>query len=185
MLSASILVLIVTLSTPAFGQTPAAPQAPAPAASPASRQEDRIPLKVLVTISKFQGDKKVSSYPYDLYVLVNADMTRLRVGMDVALQGPPEIPVVNTNRNAWVGTKIDCRANGAGAGPYSLWLSVEDSSVYTPSTDGKATGLSVLRTYTISNNVLLKDGQTLQLSAGTDKVSGEIVKVDVTLTVLK
>ena len=33
--------------------------------------------------------------------------------------------------------------------------------------------------------MMLKDGQTAQFTTVTDKVSGEIVKVDVTLTVVK
>ena len=33
--------------------------------------------------------------------------------------------------------------------------------------------------------MLIKDGQTLQFSSATDKLSGDVVKVDVTLTVVK
>jgi hypothetical protein len=33
--------------------------------------------------------------------------------------------------------------------------------------------------------VILKDGQTSQLTVATDKVNGEVTKVDVTLNVLK
>jgi hypothetical protein len=32
---------------------------------------------------------------------------------------------------------------------------------------------------------MLKDGQTAQFTTATDKVSGDVIKVDVTLTVVK
>jgi len=37
----------------------------------------------------------------------------------------------------------------------------------------------------LSNTLLLRDGQSSQLTSAADKVTGEILKVDVTLTVVK
>jgi hypothetical protein len=37
----------------------------------------------------------------------------------------------------------------------------------------------------LSNTLLLKDGQSAQLTSAADKISGEVLKVDVTLTVVK
>jgi hypothetical protein len=42
-----------------------------------------------------------------------------------------------------------------------------------------------LRTFQVSNSVVLRDGQTRQFTAATDRVSGEIVRIDVTLRVVK
>ena len=41
------------------------------------------------------------------------------------------------------------------------------------------------RSFRANDSMMLKDGQTAQFTAATDKVSGETVKVDVTLTVVK
>jgi hypothetical protein len=39
--------------------------------------------------------------------------------------------------------------------------------------------------FKLSNTLQLKDGQSSQLTSASDKVSGEVVKVDVTLTVMR
>ena len=51
-----------------------------PAATGAARQ---IPLKVQLTLSRFMGEKKISSIPYVLGVLTNAQKTNLRMGVQV------------------------------------------------------------------------------------------------------
>ena len=63
----------------------------------------------------------------------------------------------------------------------------EDKSRITSSTnENRATGITpVFRSIRLSNVLLLKDGQTEQMSSATDKFSGDVVKVDVTLTVMK
>ena len=48
-----------------------------------------------------------------------------------------------------------------------------------------ATTLPVIRSFRASNNVVLKDGQTRQFTAAADRITGEVVKVDVTLKVAK
>ena len=46
-------------------------------------------------------------------------------------------------------------------------------------------GIPAFRNFTSNFNILLKDGQTAQYASATDPVSGETLKVDVTLNVLK
>jgi hypothetical protein len=46
-------------------------------------------------------------------------------------------------------------------------------------------GIPAFRSFTSSFNLLLKDGQTAQHTAATDPISGEVIRVDVTLNVLK
>jgi hypothetical protein len=46
-------------------------------------------------------------------------------------------------------------------------------------------GVPTLRSFVTNNSVVLKDGQSAQFTAAADKNTGEIVKVDVTLTVDK
>jgi hypothetical protein len=42
-----------------------------------------------------------------------------------------------------------------------------------------------LQSFRSSQTLILKDCQTTQYTTATDKVSGEVVKIDVTLTVVK
>ena len=56
---------------------------PAPAAPVASSGARQIPLKVQLTLTRFMGEKKVSSVPYMLGVLTNAQKTSLRMGVQV------------------------------------------------------------------------------------------------------
>jgi predicted small secreted protein len=47
------------------------------------------------------------------------------------------------------------------------------------------TDAPAFRSFKGVNTVLLKDGQTRQYTVATDRVTGEVLKVDVTLKVLK
>jgi uncharacterized protein YgiM (DUF1202 family) len=51
-----------------------------------------------------------------------------------------------------------------------------------------ASGMSeypVLRSYQSTNTLFLKDGQTTQFTAASDRISGEVVRVEVKATVVK
>ena len=61
---------------------------------------------------------------------------------------------------------------------------VQEDAVVTPQ-GASATTLPVIRTFRASNNLVLRDGQTRQFSAAADRITGEVVKVDVTLKVAK
>jgi hypothetical protein len=41
------------------------------------------------------------------------------------------------------------------------------------------------QSFNLSDSLILKDGQSSELLAATDKVTGEVTKIDVTLTVIK
>ena len=43
----------------------------------------------------------------------------------------------------------------------------------------------LFRSFNVGLNPMLRDGQTIQTVATTDPVSGEVVKIDVTLDVVK
>ena len=175
-------------------------QGPARAQEAAGRQ---IPLRVQVVVSRTQDGKQVSRLPYTLAVVANDDdKTSLRMGVDVAIPqtvfgakvgdtGIVNIPQTSYNYRS-IGTNIDCSARTLEDGVFKLDLAVEDSSVFVPDKEGAATtnrtpGLPLpsVRKFTSTFNLLLKDGQTAQHTAATDPVSGEVLRIDVTLTVLK
>jgi len=166
----------------AWAQTP-----PQPAAAADARQS----LKVQVVLSRYQGEKKVSSLPYTLTVTPNDRPTSLRMGAQVPVanttfQEAGKAPVQSFSYRE-VGTSIDCAAHTLEGGRYSVRLTVEDSSVYPDDTSATVppTGHPSFRSFRSDQMIVLADGQSAQYTTATDKVTGEVVKVDVTLTVLK
>jgi hypothetical protein len=147
-----------------------------------------IPLRVQLVLSRYQGDKKVSSVPYSLSVVANdKDKTSLRMGVDVPVpQGPN-----STNYNyRSVGTNIDCSANSVEGGLFRLDIAVSESSIFVTEKEGagaavRVTGMPAFRSFTSTFNVLMRDGQTQQHSSATDPVSGEVLRVEVSVAVLK
>lgn len=141
------------------------------------------PLKLQLVLTRYQGEKKVSSVPYVLWLTTNEGRTSLRMGSQIP------VPAGGMNFSMRdVGTNIDCSATeGIDAGVYKVTLLVSDSAVAT--TEGqRPAGDSVppvFRTFTSNFNILLRNGQTAQYTSVTDPVSGEVLKIDATLNVLK
>ena len=179
----------------------AAPQLPAAASAtavteavPAAQSEQKpapeppspvVPLKVTVVISRLQGEKKVSSLPFTLTLNSNG-RTSLRMGADVP------IPQANMKEGTSyqyrsVGTNIDCGASPMGDGRFALSLTVSDTQVSIEDSPGSGPmrGLPRFQNFTSTATLALRDAQTMQYTAATDKVTGEVVRVDVTLNVVK
>jgi hypothetical protein len=82
-----------------------------------------------------------------------------------------------------VGTNIDCTTGLLDDGRFRLDLSIEDSSVEEPS---RPTGdRPALRSFRVTNSLVVKDGQTAQFTTAVDKITGIVTKVDVMLSVVK
>jgi chemotaxis protein histidine kinase CheA len=163
-----------------------------------------VPLDLEVIISRYQGDKKTSSLPYALTVnakytsnVDDAPMTSLRMGgevplptMSLSLDGKPlqGIPTGGPVLYKAVGTNIDARGRILDGGRFEIWVSVQDDAIATPQSVGAGAatnGLPVIRSFRTSNNVVLRDGQARQFTAAADRITGEVVKVDVSLKVAK
>ena len=167
-----------------------------PAAPPAKPAQPSVtPLKVQVLVSRFQGEKKLSSLPYTLSVNAGSRAT-LRMGAKVPVMMimtanvPKDIPQGGPVQYQDVGTDIDCNVSTAqDDGRYRLEITISDTSVYgdepAVGANRPTPGNPSFRSFRASDSLVLKDGQTAQFTTATDKVSGEIVKVDVTLTVVK
>ena len=170
------------------------------AASPvvlAQESPKLVPLKVQLVVSRTGVDKKViSSLPYTIWVTANdKKTTSVRMGVQVpvvmtsfsaAKDGATPVPSSSYSYRD-VGTNIDCWANGQADGLFTLDIKLNDSSVSFDSKDPNQTlkGVPAFRNFTSNFSILLKDGQTAQYASATDPVSGETVKVDVTINVLK
>ena len=124
---------------------------------------------------------------------VRGQETKLRMGANVPVptttftpvQGPGANPLVSYNYQN-VGTNIDCSARPLGDGRFVVDISVEERSVVQQPNGGTGiSGAPVIRNFEAQNNLVLRDGQTRQFTAASDRVTGEVVKVDVTLKVVK
>jgi hypothetical protein len=89
-----------------------------------------------------------------------------------------------------IGTSIDCSATSADNG-FNVIITLSDSSIQFEAAGGstapttKLANAPAFRTFTSKFSILLRDGQTAQYTSATDPLSGEVLKVDVTLNVLK
>ncbi len=174
-----------------------------------AEQQERFrltPLSVDIVVSRFQGDKKVSSLPYTLAVNANelagnsvggAGIAQLRMGANVpvpTLAAPKDVvagpagPMPGPVNYQDIGTSIDCNAQRMKDGGFQLRISVQDTSVYTNIQD-KTTPtvgeMPVFRKFSSTNMLVMKDGQTREFTAATDRVNGEVVRIAVTLRVVK
>ena len=204
MIKTMIQVLLVALGvlTPnarAFAQTPA----PAPQMPPSLKST--VPLRVQIVLSTYQGEKRISSVPYTLSV--NASpifgphavpapfaQSQLRMGVKVPVPMLAQ-PTVDGKRvdglitagpisYQEIGTNIDCMAIPLDDGRFQLQISIEDSSFANTGATRQGDP-PVIRTFRLSNQVALRDGQSTQFTAATDRVSGEVIRAEVTLNVVK
>lgn len=163
---------------------------------PAAGQKEIVPIKVQVVLSRYQGDKKVSSLPYTLSVNANdqqASSLRMGAQVPVPTMKPPvlegkEMPMVQSFTYKDVGTNIDCAASTTDDGRFRIMIQIDDSSVIGEEANlqqGLAKGSPSFRSFRVTERLLLKDGQSTQFTTATDKVTGDVVKVDVTINVIK
>lgn len=166
-----------------------------------ARAEALVPLDVQVVITRYQGEKKTSSVPYALTVNAslrgNPPVTQLRMGGRVPVpamapaigpDGKPLAGIVGGGPVSYeeVGTSIDCSSRPLPDGRFEMTISVSDSAVTTAqNVEGERSALPVIRTFRATNNLVLRDGQTRQFTAAADRITGEVVRVDVTLRVAK
>lgn len=165
-----------------------------------------VPVKVEIVLSRSQGDKKVSSLPYTIWANANGNNVSLRLGVDVPV-GASLVTTGNentsgsgrsttttsstTNRVEFrnVGTSIDCVIRQTPDGRFWVRLQVQDSSIFASDSEArpplKLADPMAFRTFTFSNELSMRDGQSVQWASATDKITGEILKLDATLTVLK
>ena len=190
--------LTVSLSA----QNPAPPpNLEPPAAPPGTRSAKMpaIPLEVQIVLSRYQGEKRISSMPYVMAVNANGERASLNMGAEVAIPnstvGPsdpskPQPPFVSFNYRS-IGTSIICGAvTTPDDGRFELNVSVDDSSVYLKEdsslvSPAAISNMPAFRSFKSRNTLLLRDGQTRQYTAATDRVSGETIRIDVTVKVVK
>jgi hypothetical protein len=170
-----------------------------------------IPLRVELVISRYQGEKKVSSMPYTFVVNATQQLpgvpeepSRVRMGVElpVAAGVAAAAPLQNATggqaspvQYRAFGTNIDCFAKVLDDNRFKIGITVDESSPYgnqdtarltpSPGDNNALRSGPVFRSYRLSNTLMLKDGQSQQFSSATDRFSGEVIKMDVTVSVIK
>lgn len=192
-LRAVVVLSLLVSAAPGFAQTPPKPAAETPRAATIA------PVRVQVVIARYQGDKRISSLPYTMSV--NAVPTRgvgqIRIGADVPLStsltaakdgGENLVTAPASVTYEQIGTQIDCRVSPTDDGRYLLELTVAEKSVYAEG-EGPAVARPgrnpPFRSFRANNTIVLKDGQSAEFAAAGDRLTGEVVRVEATLHVVK
>jgi len=160
------------------------------------------PVKVQIVFTEFEGEKKLKSLPYVLYI--NApDAPEWKSSSFVKLRVGSRVPVYtggNTGSMTYldVGTNIDGRAAYSGNGRLLLQTKIERSwveggvSVPVARSDGSASETSsghfqepIVRQFVSEFDLKLREGQSVESTMATDPLSGKVLKVDVSFTIVK
>ena len=187
---AVVLLLALATASHAGQQT-----APPPQQKP---EGTNVPLRINIVIARYRGDKRVSSLPYTLFAQVQnreRSVAQLRMGAEipVATAPPPkpnegaasEGPRVNYER---LGTEIDCLVRPSLDGRYIVDLTISDKTVYSEDEAPRLTSagmMPTLRSFRAYNQLVMRDGQTVQFPAAADRVTGEVVRIEIALESVK
>lgn len=166
------------------------------------KSESKVPpatLKVQVTITETEGEKKLVNLPYTFYMRAGeggpaSPWTKVRMGSRV----PVYVGKDGGMQYIDVGTNIDARGFAGEDGRYDLSLNLERSwvegDVFVPLQ--KATGATgdpaagqfrepVIRQFKTELVLTLKDGQAIQSTVASDPLSGKVLAINVTMNVVK
>jgi len=187
-LAVTMMVLLLTLPFRLWAEDNAKPR------------EAKTPLVVQVVFTEYEGEKKVSSLPYTLNVMSSKSSGIPRDSERVSLRMGLRVPIMIGGRDSNgsvsnsfqyqdVGTNIDCTAYPVEGGTFNLVLRVERSSLYESGVKTNAVPAiaqqPIFSHFDSDLSLDMRDGQTIQSTMATDPVSGHVLKVDVTLHVVK
>jgi len=199
LICAGFLVVFACAASPSHAAAQAAPAATA-------KPPLAVPVQVDVVLTRWLGEKKISSLPFVLITTAGrgGQSASIRMGVDVPIgtstssatqtsgaqtQSPRAVETTKSEmvfRN--VGTDIDSRVTRTDELSFDVYVNLRDSSIFSSDASKPITAISdptAFRTFTASNNLPMVDGQTRLFGLGTDKITGETVRVEVKLTVLK
>jgi hypothetical protein len=171
------------------------------------KQEDKpkaealtTPVKVSVVFTEYEGDKKTKSLPYTVYVNapdaseLKPQWVKMRVGSRMPVYtGGDKVTFTYLD----VGTNIDARAAHLPEGHFLLNLNLERSWAegYTllpmqrppEQMDPHAGSFQepIIRNFRSELDLKLREGQVMESTMATDPISGKVMKVEVSLSVVK
>lgn len=192
-------VLLTLLAVPSSRsqEKPAAPRDVAP---------PPVAYRMQVLLEEYDGTKKVSSMPYSIPVAtpVVGDMARQRGSLRVGVR----IPIAVSGKNGEneiqfqyidVGSNIDVSVRSADPERYALELTIDRSSVYVSARDKdgrqevkewapgdeKPGTQPLIHNFRSNVSLLVRDGRPAEALVATDPITGHVLKVEATLTLLK
>jgi hypothetical protein len=164
------------------------------------------PAQVDVVLTRYQGDKKTSSLPFSLMLTAGprGSTVSIRMGVDVPVGTASSNVTQTSNANSSnpravetarvvteyrnIGTSIDSYVSRVDETNYSVYVNVSDSALFSADPGKIPTGTSdpaAFRTFSTQNTLPMKDGQTRLFGVATDKITGETLRIEVKLTILK
>jgi hypothetical protein len=158
------------------------------------RAKVAIPVKVQIVFTEHDGDKKIASMPYSFVSIAGDkygswDSTSIRSGVRVPIETDGK-----DQKTTYldVGSNIDCRIVAEEDGRFTLHLVFDRSAIYPGGASGeekleisRPNGQPLIRSFRISEHMLLKDGQNSDSVLSTDPLTGHVLRVSVTLNMLK
>jgi hypothetical protein len=158
------------------------------------RAKPAIPVKVQVVFTEYDGDKKISIMPYSFIAIPDEKVggyysASLRTGVRI----PIEIESKDQKTTYIdVGSNIDCGIRSEEEGRFHLYMIFERSALYPTASMGndklevpRPNGQPLIRQFKSSENLILKDGQTVESTLSTDPLNGHVIKLSVTINVQK
>jgi len=149
-------------------------------------------LKLLIVVSESDGEKKVSSVPYTMYLEVfdhGGPGTKVRLKSEYYLCCRKEGELVRFEGD----TNIDVRAKNLGDGRFEIsgviirsWPESHD-----PSSGDKQAGsaakpeMPTQKTLQAEFNLLMRDGQALQAVNASDSGTGRVLTITATINLIK
>jgi hypothetical protein len=184
-MAATLFALAANAQNVSPGQGSPQPVASGNPVSPA--EASKATVRIQVVINRFEGEKKIGSLPYTFVVTPNTPFMHIRFGVDVPVpvaglqdqgkSGPVEY------RN--LGTNIDCNnVRELSGGRYQFDISLQNSAAL-PGPDGGKDSRPLFRRFETNFTAVLRDGQSMQTIASTNPVTGEVIKIDVTLSIVR
>jgi hypothetical protein len=169
-----------------------------------TKTETTTPAKLQIVLSDYDGTAKVSSLAYTIPLIVSGNKlsgpyAELRIGIRVPVATAAAKTGESTLQYIDVGTNIDARVAQTDDGRYQLDLRVDRSSLYVAGReqDGKIVGKEwsageappnnqpMVREYRGGVVLSVREGQATEATVATDPLTGHVLKVEVTLSVVK
>lgn len=156
-------------------------------------------IRLQIVFAEFDADKKVKNLPYVMYINapdtaeIKSEWDKLRIGS--------RIPIYSGNNQMQyldVGTNIDARSAHGDDGHLLLQIDLErswvegDVSVPITKADAASSDTSsghfrepIIRSFRSELSLKLREGQPVESTVATDPISGKVVKVEISFTVVK
>jgi hypothetical protein len=163
-------------------------------ASAEVRPTETTPLKVSVTFTEFEGERKVKSLPYTMVVVADGRPPKSLLKMG------SRVPVYTGKENGMqyldVGSNLECQAYRTKDNRFDVKLDLDRSwvegDVAVPMDRGTSSQSPsgqfpepIVRQFRSALSLTLRDGQSVESTFATDPLSGKVFKVEVSLSVLK